>query len=130
MSLLQTAKTAILWPFVQIWGFLTNFWTWVTENLHLKDILIPAFYGTLVWLSNQVPLALGGGEAGEMIEASAVLGVATFFTGFVTGGAAWAIIGLWGVTGLLGVARFVPVVGRNWPVGEWRIGDSSSLGVL
>lgn len=130
MSRLETAWRYIRWPFVQFWGFVRNFWTWLTENLHLRDILIPAIYGTLVWLSNQIPLALGGGKAGEMIEASFVLAVATFFTGFVTGGLAWAIIGLWIMTGLLGVARFVPVIARNWPVGEWRIGDRSSLGVL
>jgi len=70
MSALETAKAVILWPFVQFWGFLTNLWRWATEGLHLRDILIPAFYDTLVWLSNQVPLALGGGTPGEMIEAS------------------------------------------------------------
>jgi len=130
MSAVETASEVIKWPFRQFWAFLTNFWTWLTQNLHLRDILIPAIYDTLVWLSNQVPLALGGGTPGEMIEASFVLGVATFFTGFVTGGAAWVIIGLWAVTGLLGVSRFTPAVESRWPVGEWRIGDTNSLGVL
>ncbi len=88
MSAVETPSEVIKWPFRQFWAFLTNFWTWLTQNLHLRDILIPAIYDTLVWLSNQVPLALGGGTPGEMIEASFVLGVATFFTGFVTGGAA------------------------------------------
>lgn len=130
MSVAATAWGYVAWPFRQFWAFLTNLWTWATDRLKLRDILIPAFYGTLVWLSNQVPLAFGGGEPGEMIEASFVLGLTTFFTGFVTGGLAWAIIGLWVVTGLLGVARFTPAVESRWPVGEWRIGDSSSLGVL
>lgn len=127
---LATLVEIVLWPFRQAWGFLRNFWTWLTEGLHLRDVLIPAFYDTLVWLSNQVPLALGGGTPGEMIEASVVLGVATFFTGFVTGGLAWVLIGVWGVTGALGILRFVPVVEAHWPVGAWRIGDSGSLGVL
>jgi len=130
MSALQTVKAWIMWPFVQFGGFLSNLWRWLTQQLQLSDIVLPAIYDSAVWVSNQIPLALGGGEPGEMIEASFVLGVATFVTGFVTGGAAWVIIGLWVFTGLLGVARFVPVVGRNWPISEWRIGDSSSLGVL
>jgi len=130
VTVVESAWAVIAWPFVQLWGFLTNLWNWATDRLQLEDIVLPAFYDSAVWLTNQVPLALGGGEAGEMIEASFVLGIATFFTGFVTGGAAWVLIGLWVVTGLLGVARFVPVVGRNWPIPEWSIGDSSSLGVL
>jgi len=65
-----------------------------------------------------------------MIEASFVLGVATFLTGFVTGGLAWALIGVWVVTGVVGIIRFTPVVEKRWPVPEWRIGDSNSLGVL
>lgn len=130
MSVLERARAVVAWPFLQLWGFLTNVWTWLTERLQLSDIVLPAIYDSAVWVSNQIPLALGGGEPGEMIEASFVLGVATFVTGFVTGGAAWVLIGLWVITGLLGVARFVPVIGRNWPVPEWGLGDSSSLGVL
>lgn len=130
MSVVESAWAIIAWPFLQIWGFLTNVWTWLTDRLQLQDIVLPAIYDSAVWVTNQIPLAFGGGEPGEMIEASFVLGVATFFTGIVTGGAAWVIIGLWVVTGLLGVARFVPVVEKYWPIPEWRLGDSSSLGVL
>jgi len=130
VSALERAWAVVAWPFVQFFGFLSNLWTWLTERLQLRDIVLPAFYDSAVWVSNQFPLALGGGEPGEMIEASFVLGVATFVTGFVTGGAAWVLIGLWVLTGLVGLARFVPAIGGNWPVPEWRIGDSSSLGVL
>lgn len=130
MSAWDSLKAAILFLPRQVWGFLTNLWAWLTDGFQLKDVLVPAFYETIVWLSNQVPLALGGGSPGEMIEASFVLGVATFVTGFVTGGLAWALIAVWGFTGFLGIFRFVPVVNDRWPIGEWRIGDSSSLGVL
>jgi hypothetical protein len=130
MAWRDTLKAVLLFIPRQLWGFATNLWTWLTENLHLRDVVLPAIYDSAVWVSNQVPLALGGGTPGEMIEASFVLGVATFFTGFVTGGLAWALIVVWAFTGFLGFSRFVPIVGRNWPVGEWRIGDSSSLGVL
>lgn len=130
MAALETLWAIFTWPFRQFWGFVVNVWTWLTTRLSLQDILLPAIYGSLVWLSNQVPLALGGGTAGEMVEASFVLGVATFFTGFITGGAAWVLIGFWVMTGLFGIARFVPAIGRNWPVPEWGIGDRGSLGVL
>lgn len=130
MSAAGQLKTAALWPFVQFWGFLRNFWTWLSRNLHLRDILLPAIYDSLVWVTNQVPLALGGGTPGEMVEASFVLAIATFFTGIVTGGAAWVLIGLWTTTALLGIVRFTPVVERHWPVPEWRIGDANSVGVL
>lgn len=130
MSWLKTLKAALLFLPRQLWGFAANLWVWLTENLHLRDVLIPAFYDTLVWLSNQVPAALGGSTPGEMVEASFVLGVATFFTGFVTGGAAWVLIFLWAFTGTLGFLRFFPVIGRNWPIPEYRIGNSGSLGIL
>jgi len=130
MTYAETAKGYIRWPFAQFWGFVVNLWTWLTEGLRLRDVVFPAVYDSAVWFSNQFPIAFGGGEAGEMIEASFVLGVATFVTGIVTGGLAWALIAIWLVTGLFGIARFVPVIGRNWPIPEWRIGDSSSLGVL
>lgn len=126
----MSVRSTVTWPFRQFWAFLTNLWVWLTQRLHLEDILLPAVFDSVIWLTNQLPLALGGGEPGEMIEASFVLAVATFFTGFVTGGAAWVLIGLWVVTGLLGIARFVPVVQAYWPVPEWRIGDANSLGVL
>jgi len=126
----ETAWAAVTWPFRQFWAFLVNFWTWLTERLQLRDIVLPAIYDSAVWVTNQIPLALGGGEPGEMVEASFVLGVATFFTGIVTGGLAWALIGIWVVTGLLGVVRFTPAVEKRWPISEWRIGDSNSLGVL
>ncbi len=130
MTYTDSAWTAVTWPFRQFWAFLVNLWTWLTERLELQDVVLPAVYDSAVWLTNQIPLALGGGEPGEMIEASFVLGVATFLTGFVTGGLAWAIIGIWVVTAILGVARFAPIVEKYWPIGEWRIGDSNSLGVL
>ncbi len=130
MSVTESAWTAVSWPFVQFWTFLQNVWRWLTDRLHLRDILLPAVYDSLVWLTNQLPLALGGGQPGEMVEASFVLGVATFLTGFVTGGLAWALIGVWGVTGVLGIARFVPVVEKYWPVPKWGIGDANSVGVL
>ena len=130
MSRRNSLKNVVAWPFRQVSGFLANLWEWAARDLHLSDIIPPAFYGSLVWLSNQLPLAIGGGDPGEMVEASFVLGVATFFTGIVTGGLAWAIIGVWFLTGALGIARFTPVVEAHWPIGELRIGDRSSLGVL
>lgn len=130
MSALETLKNALLFLPRQVWGFFTNLWTWLTDGLQLQDVLIPAVYDTLVWLSNQVPLALGGSSPGEMIEASFVLGVATFLSGFLTGGLAWALIVVWMFTGFLGVVRFAPVVNDHWPVPEFRFGDKGSLGVL
>lgn len=130
MTYFESVRATVTWPFVQLWAFLANLWRWLSERLQLSDVVLPAFYDSAVWLTNQAPLALGGGEPGEMIEASFVLGVATFLTGFVTGGLAWALIGLWVVTGLLGIARFTPVVEKYWPISEWRIGDANSLGVL
>lgn len=127
---LDTLWAIVSWPFEQFWGFVLNLWRWVSEKLSLRDILLPAFYDSLVWLSNQLPLALGGGEPGQMIEASFVLVVTTFFTGIITGGAAWALIGVWVVTGMVGVARFVPVIERFWPIPKFSIGDANSLGVL
>jgi len=130
MSYAATAWAVITWPFRQFWAFLGNLWTWLTQRLELRDIVLPAIYDSAVWVTNQIPLALGGGEPGEMIEASFVLGVATFFTGIVTGGLAWALIAIWAVTALVGVIRFTPAVEKHWPISEWRIGDSNSLGVL
>jgi len=126
----ESVRATVTWPFVQFWAFLQNLWRWLTDRLQLRDIVLPAFYDSAVWLTNQAPLALGGGEPGEMIEASFVLGVATFLTGFVTGGLAWALIAVWVITGLLGMARFTPAVEKRWPVPEWRLGDQNSLGVF
>jgi len=130
MSHTETAWAGLTWPFRQFWAFLVNLWTWLTERLEFQDIVLPAIYDSLVWLTNQLPLALGGGDPGEMIEASFVLAVATFFTGIVTGGLAWVLISVWLVTGVIGLARFTPAVEKHWPIGEWRLGDSNSLGVL
>lgn len=137
-GVLGTLLAIAAWPFRQFWAFLTNLWTWLSRNLHLRDILLPAIYESAVWVSNQIPLALGGGTAGEMVEASFVLVIATFFTGIVTGGAAWALIAVWILTGMVGVLRFFPVVGKNWPIPKFSfgstntlgIGDSNSIGVL
>lgn len=124
------ALDIVLWPFRQLWAAMMNLWSWATTRLHLQDILLPAFYESLVWLSNQVPAALGGSTPGEMIEASFVLGVATFFSGILTGGLAWGFIAVWAFTGFLGMLRFFPVVNKYWPVPKFSFGDSGSLGIL
>jgi hypothetical protein len=118
------------WPFEQAAGAASNAWTWLTEKLSLEDIIIPAVYDTAVWLTNQVPLAFGGGEPGEMIEASFVLAVAAFVSSLISFGATLFLVGVFAFTGFLGALRFIPVVEQYWPIGEWRIGDSESLGVL
>jgi len=130
MGALDTIWAAIVWPFRQVVGFFSNVWTWLTDQLSLEDILLPTLYDSLLWLTNQIPSALGGASPGEMVESSGVLLVATFLTGIVTGGAAWTLIGVWLVTALVGIVRFVPVVEEYWPVPRFTIGDSRSVGVL
>jgi len=123
-------RSVARWPFEQVTGAASNAWSWLTEKLSLEDIIIPAVYDTAVWLTNQVPLALGGGEPGEMIEASFVLAVAAFVSSIISFGATLFLVGIFAFTGFLGTLRFIPVVEQYWPIGEWRIGDSESLGVL
>ena len=130
MTTRETVVGTILWPFRQARGFAANLWQWLSEGLRLEDILVPAIYETLVWLSNQVPLAFGGGDPGEMIEASTVLAIAAFLSGFVSGFLTWILVILFAGTALLGVLRFIPAVEARWPIGTIRIGDSGSLGVL
>jgi hypothetical protein len=130
MAWLDTLKAALLFFPRQLWAFGGNVWTWLTENLHLRDILLPAIYDTLVWLSNQVPLVFGAGEPGEMIEASFVLGVAAVISSLISFGATLALVVVFAVTGTLGFLRFFPAVESRWPVPEYRLGDSGSLGVL
>jgi hypothetical protein len=127
MSALDTVWAAVTWPFRQVAGFLGNLWTWITTGLSLRDVTLPSIYDSLVWLSNQVPMALGWSSPGSQIEASFVLGVTSFVTGFVTGGLAWALIALWVFTGVVGVARFTPAVNSRWPLSPM---DAPSLGVL
>jgi hypothetical protein len=130
MSVVSTVTAPFRWTYRQVTGTASNAWTWLTERLSLEDIIIPAVYDTAVWLTNQVPLALGGGEPGEMIEASFVLGVAAVVSSLISFGATLVFVGLFAFTGFLGALRFIPVVEEYWPIGEWRIGDSESLGVL
>jgi hypothetical protein len=130
MTVVSTVTAPFRWTYRQVTGAASNAWTWLTEGLSLEDVLIPTVYDTLVWLTNQVPLAFGGGEPGEMIEASFVLGVAAFVSSIISFGATLVFVGLFAFTGFLGALRFIPVVEKYWPVGEWRIGDSESLGVL
>jgi len=116
MSHTETAWAGLTWPFRQFWAFLVNLWTWLTERLELRNIVLPAIYDSLVWLTNQLPLALGGGDPGEMIEASFVLAVATFFTGIVTGGLAWVLISVWlllASSASLGLRRLSRSTGRS-----------------
>jgi len=116
MSYAATAWAYIRWPFAQAWGFLVNLWTWLTENLHPRDIVLPSIYESYLWFRDQLPLAFGTGSPGSQIEASFVLAVASFLTGFVTGFAAWALIALWAATALIGLFRMVPFVDKYWPL--------------
>lgn len=116
MAITEKLKAALAWVWAQITGVLSNLWDFVTDKFRWKDVLLPAIYDSIVWLVNQLPLALGFGRRDQMIEASVVLAVATFFTGFVTGGAAWAIIALWVLTFMIGLWRLVPAVEKRWPL--------------
>lgn len=129
MVLMRTQRRLRRWVNDQVRGSTSNFWRWITERLHLRDVLIPAIYDTLVWLSNQVPLALGGGTPSEMIEASFVLALAAFLSGFISGFVTWTFLIFFAFTAVLGLLRFIPVVDDNWPVPKWRFGDSTSVGV-
>ena len=130
MSVVSTVTAPFHWTYRQATGTASNVWTWLTERLSLEDIIIPAVYDTAVWLTNQVPLSLGGGEPGEMIEASFVLAVAAAVSSLISFGATLVFVGLFAFTGFLGALRFIPAVEKRWPIGEWRIGDNESLGVL
>lgn len=115
-GLLAQVWAILIWPFQQLWGWADNLWRWLSDRLSLQDVLLPSIYSSLVWLGDQLPRAFGYGSPGEQISGSFVLGVATFLTGIVTGGAAWVLIGLWAVTALIGVVRFVPAVESRWPL--------------
>jgi hypothetical protein len=78
----------------------------------LIDVAPPSVVSTVDWLLKQFPRAAALGTAEEQIKASIVLAVATFLTGAVTGGAAWAIMAVWGVTFVIGLLRLVPAADR------------------
>jgi len=51
VSTTESAWAVVTWPFVQFWSFLTNLWRWLTQRLQLRDIVLPAFYDSAVWLT-------------------------------------------------------------------------------
>lgn len=78
----------------------------------LGDVAPPSVVSTVDWFLKQFPRAIGLGTPQQQITASIVMGIATFFTGAVTGGAAWAIIGLWVLTLVIGLLRLIPAADR------------------
>lgn len=106
----------LTWPFRQVWAGLTNLYRALTEDVTLREILIPSIYSALMWLRVQIPYAFGFDTREHMLTGSFVLAVFAFFFGFISAGATWVLIGVFAFTFAVGLLRFLPVVERYWPL--------------
>lgn len=116
MTVRETVWTAVTWPFRQVGGTARNIVGFVRDDVTAERLIPPAIRSSVRFVMLQVPRALGWSEPGQQVTAAVVLSVVAFVTGFVTGGAAWVLIFLWGLAALVGLLRFVPIVDRLWPL--------------
>lgn len=111
----MTWRVIYRWPIRQVRGFGENV-VGVGRQLFSKPqaVVPPSIWSTWVWLKSQIPRAFGFGTPFQQIAASVVLGVITFLSGLLTGGLAWAFIGVWLVTGMIGLLRLWPFINEQW----------------
>lgn len=107
------ATTPVRWTWRQVSGLARSSWDYI-RNFRVDDVLPPSIRDLLNFAFSMLPRAFGvrGATRRQQINANAVLIGVTFLTGFLTGGLAWILIGLWGI--LLLFAWFF----RGTPAGE------------
>jgi hypothetical protein len=106
----------------QLRGFVGN----VRESLGMaswEGFLPPSIVSTLKFLGEAVPDAFGFDTPYAQIRGSVVLGILAVLSSVLTLGATLVFVGVFAVTGFVGIVRHIPIVEEVWPLPEAEVLD-------
>lgn len=102
-------------PFKWTWRQAAGFGSNASELVDAPGDVVPESVREKInQILGLIPLAFGTGTAQEQVVASVVLGSAAYVSSLVTFGATLVLVGLFSLTGLVGVLRMVPAIGDTF----------------